>query len=409
MLRLLSVSLLAATVMSFLACSPDPLYCDENSRCTDPERPFCDLAGAYPASAGVARTCIPDPNADSGPGSGDGGISDAGGSASDGGASDGGDTPDSDIDCKARLAFQSYRDGDSEIYVSEADGSDQTNLTQDPGSDFSPRWSPNGARIAFVRDSRVWIMNSDGSDSVQLTFGPSEADPQWSPDGARIAFKRNDGGASNLWVVMASGGGSTQLTTAGASRFSWSPDGTKVVFSTERDGNLEIYTMNSDGSAETRRTYDSSEDDAPVWTPDGFEILFRSRRSGNDDLWMMGPIGNNVRNLSNTPEPERDPVFMPDGSKIVYQRGVNAAGQLTVGILESSLYRMNRDGSDQQQLTFEDGEDARPRMSSDGGQIAWTRNVGPTIDVYVGNADGTGNRPLTTTGVDSEAVWQPCP
>lgn len=342
-LRALRACLLSSILLSFLACSTDPLYCDANSRCMDPERPFCDLAGEYPASEGVARTCIPDPDADAGPGGGDG-LSDAGGSAADGGASDGGETSDADIACKPRLAFQSYRDGNSEIYVSDGDGSNQSNLTQDPASDLSPRWSPDGARIAFVRDSRIWIVNDDGSGPVQLTFGPNEADPQWSPDSSRIAFKRNDGGASNLWVVGAGGGEPTQLTTAGASRFSWSPDGTKLAFSTERDGNLEIYTMNSDGSAETRRTNDSSEDDAPVWTPNGFEILFRSRRSGNDDLWMMGPIGNNLRNLSNTPEAERDPVFVPDGSKIIYQRGVNAAVRLTVGILESNLYRMNPDG-----------------------------------------------------------------
>jgi uncharacterized delta-60 repeat protein len=49
------------------ACKVDPLYCDGSHRCTDPERPFCDLEGNYPASDGVARTCIADPNADGGP------------------------------------------------------------------------------------------------------------------------------------------------------------------------------------------------------------------------------------------------------------------------------------------------------------------------------------------------------
>ena len=251
-------------------------------------------------------------------------------------------------------------------------------------------------------------MNADGSDPTQLTTGSNDSEPQWSPDGTHIAFIRNDSGAFNLWVVSDSGDEPAQLTTAGASRFSWSPDGTKLAFSTDRNGNADIYTMNSDGSAEAIRAGDSADDDRPTWSPDGFEILFQSRRSGNDDLWIVGPLGNNPRNLTNSPHSERSAAFVPDGSKIIYQRGLNPAIQHNLGVFESDLYRMNADGSEQQQLTFEEGEDATPSVSSDGRRIAWTRNVGPTIDVYVANADGTKSVPLTTTGVDIAPVWQPC-
>ena len=66
------------------ACStrPDPLFCDELTPCQDPARPFCDLTGSYPASDGVARTCIPDP--DSLP---DGGVGGDGGGDGDGNGS----------------------------------------------------------------------------------------------------------------------------------------------------------------------------------------------------------------------------------------------------------------------------------------------------------------------------------
>ena len=322
---------------------------------------------------------------------------------------DAGKSSDAGIECQSRLAFQSYRDGNSEIYVSDADGSNQTNLTRNPTTDVAPRWSPDGARITFVRDSQVWIMNADGSDPTQLTTGSNDSEPQWSPDGTHIALIRNDSGAFNLWVVSDSGDEPAQLTTAGASRFSWSPDGTKLAFSTDRNGNADIYTMNSDGSAEAIRAGDSADNDRPTWSPDGFEILFQSRRSGNDDLWIVGPLGNDPRNLTNSPHSERSAAFVPDGSKIIYQRGLNPAIQHNLGVFESDLYRMNADGSEQQQLTFEEGEDATPSVSSDGRRIAWTRNVGPTIDVYVANADGTKSVPLTTTGVDIAPVWQPCP
>jgi Tol biopolymer transport system component len=391
--------LLSAGVLPVLACSADPLYCDEDSRCTDPDRPFCDLDGEYPASEGVGRTCIPDPS------TGDG--SDAAIATPD--AGDGGEPSDAGSSCETRLAFVSLRDTNAQIYVGDADGSSQTNLSQSSSTDRAPRWSPDGARIAFVRDSTIWTMNADGGDPVQLTDGPNDGDPQWSPDGARVAFVRNDAGAIDLWIVDASGGAAAQLTTDGAARFAWSPDGTKLAFSTARDGNSEIYTMRSDGSDEMNRTYESGDDDVPAWSRDGTQILFRSFRSGNEDLWIMAAIGAAPRNLSSSPEAERDAVFTPDGSKIIYQRQASAAFQLLLGTFESDLYSMASDGTNQQQLTFDEGEDGDPDVSPDGARVAWTHNATAVgTDVHVARIDGTEDLRLTTTGVDSDPVWQPC-
>jgi hypothetical protein len=65
------LSTVAAVILPFACKVYDPLFCDQDTPCKDPERPFCDLLGEYPASEGVARTCIPDPNSgnsDAGPG-----------------------------------------------------------------------------------------------------------------------------------------------------------------------------------------------------------------------------------------------------------------------------------------------------------------------------------------------------
>ena len=86
----------------------DPLYCDGPDGCTDPARPYCDLAGEHPASEGIARTCIPDPFAgDAGPG-GDGGDDDGG----DGDSDDGGFScePGSFLECS---------DGDTAVYCDD--------------------------------------------------------------------------------------------------------------------------------------------------------------------------------------------------------------------------------------------------------------------------------------------------
>ena len=83
-----------------------------------------------------------------------------------------------------RVAFSSDRDGDWEIYVMNADGSGQINLTNEPSSDRLPSCSPDGTRIAFTsaRDgnSEIYLMNTDGSGVTRLTEEPgNEGNPTW--------------------------------------------------------------------------------------------------------------------------------------------------------------------------------------------------------------------------------------
>jgi len=86
-----------------------------------------------------------------------------------------------------RIAFQSNRDGNYEIYVMDADGSNQTNLTNNPADDMFPVWSPDGTKIAFMsnRDGNweIYVMNADGSNQTNLTNNiGDDMYPMWSPD-----------------------------------------------------------------------------------------------------------------------------------------------------------------------------------------------------------------------------------
>jgi Tol biopolymer transport system component len=96
-----------------------------------------------------------------------------------------------------------------------ADGSGQTNLTNNPANDFNPAWSPDGTKIAFAsepnrRDTEIFVMNADGSGQTNLTNNPAQdGSPDWSPDGTKIAFtsNRRSGVTYDIVVMNADGSG----------------------------------------------------------------------------------------------------------------------------------------------------------------------------------------------------------
>ena len=96
-----------------------------------------------------------------------------------------------------KIAFNSPRDGNTELYAMNADGSAQTRLTDRPGGDSQPSWSPDGQKIAWrsspvgpIEIGDIWVMNADGTEPIQLTDDPGDdLRPTWSPSGTKIAFR----------------------------------------------------------------------------------------------------------------------------------------------------------------------------------------------------------------------------
>lgn len=180
----------------------------------------------------------------------------------------------------SRIAFTSDRDGNQEIWVMDVDGTGLRQLTDTRGTNYGAAWSPDGARIAFTstRDGtdaelefELYVMNADGSEQTNLTNDSNsfDWDADWSPDGTRIAWEKRIQGNTEVFLMDADGSNAVNLTNDPAFDGwpDWSPDGTRIAFTSERDGNKEIYLMDADGSNPVRLTYDPSEDFFPDWQP----------------------------------------------------------------------------------------------------------------------------------------------
>jgi TolB protein len=191
-----------------------------------------------------------------------------------------------------KIAFDNVSGGpnsDGDIFVVNSDGTGSPqDLTKDlpVGRNIRPDWSPDGQRIAFVRNGEIEVMNADGSNPTCLTCrsdgtndGGLDNAPAWSPNGQQIAFQKtivlsNGAGHLEVYVMNADGSDETPLTNydpntnpGDSDDPSWSPNGQQITF--ERDiqvtGAPEIFTMNADGSDVAQLTGLPSLNGHPGW------------------------------------------------------------------------------------------------------------------------------------------------
>jgi TolB protein len=268
-------------------------------------------------------------------------------------------------------------------------------LTSGPGS---LTWGPDSKQLVYSMAGSLWRQILGTSEATQLTDGPGyDYEPDWSPDGRSVVYVSYDQDAMELWLLDLASGKTKQLTIGGAVNVEprWSPDGKKLVWvSTQYHGRFHVFLADfKDGALEnvvrlTGETKSSlpryyySEYDMeinPAWARDGKEILFVSNKGhiyGTGGFWRMkaepGAAAREIHYEETSWKARPD--FSPDGSRMVYSS--------YLGRQWHQLWVMPAEGGDAFPISYGDWDDTFVRWSPDGNKIAAVSNESDTTEIF---------------------------
>jgi TolB protein len=185
-----------------------------------------------------------------------------------------------------KIAFISSRDHEAgEIYVMDIDGSHVKRLTNNDNFEDAPSWSPDGKQLVFSRDIKpasdssketasngeVFVMDADGSHVRRLTNRPGfDGGPQFSPDGKQIAFYgKTETGNYEIFIMGADGGNLVNLTEDPMEDYSpsWSLDGQWIAYTKGDSKNYDVWLIHLATRIKTRLTTQPKRDESPFWEP----------------------------------------------------------------------------------------------------------------------------------------------
>ena len=363
------------------------------------------------------------------------------------------------------------------------------------------RISPDGRQVVYTvssmnRDknsytSNLWLVPSGGGAPTELTTGEAnDSTPRWSPDGKKIAFASNRDGKSALWIVDVATKGIRRLAlwersnfflSKSGEMFCWSPDGKQMAFvaaekpavaestdprvitrlqyksRTSFSDNLRshIFIVSLDDGKVRQLTRGKFDEHSINWSPRGDEILFLSNRAVdpdanfNYDIFAVDVTKGKERRITDTPGVEFSPAWSPDGSFISYiatKRAmttidsvaedahvwvIDQKGGAGVEVSESfdrraSAPQWSKDGRAIYFLAGDNGKTLIYRVSSEGGQVtpvfdgqfqigafsvasnnlAFTRTDEATpVEIYSASVEGGQMRQITTINKKLSAEW----
>jgi hypothetical protein len=207
-----------------------------------------------------------------------------------------------------KIAFQSNRDGNWEVYGINADGKDLQRLTNNGAADGEARWSPDGTQIAFIRDGDLYLMQAAGAGVRKVADGAEW--PTWSADGRSLAYGVGSGDSRGIRFSPRG----RKLIPLGVhqERYpAWSPRGNLLAYECLHQEHWHICITDLQSGSPRFLTHDNADDFAPAWSPDGTHVAFISDRDGNDQLYVMRADGTGIVRLTSGQADKDTPAWRP--------------------------------------------------------------------------------------------------
>ena len=258
------------------------------------------------------------------------------------------------------VAYTAESAGARQLFVLPLRGGSASQLTASEKSVSDPQWSPDGRRLAFLRDGAVWVMDRDGSRLVRVTEHPAgNALPRWAPDGRRLAFVSRRRGWSQVWVIDAPvprrGRPAAHPRPAEPSPatppgldvddYVWSPDGNRIALAAQReefDWASVVSVVDLVTGAEVVIAPGDAWECGPRWLPDG-DLLLASDADGWIQVVRIGADGRRTA-LTTGAREHGEPsggvghvaLPAPGGERFVYPEVHDGVVDLLVGSLGAS-------------------------------------------------------------------------